>query len=173
MRQQIWLVTGTVGLSLALSAGCRVGRAKRDGEARDSSDQVGSLVLPKRVGESPNPSATPITFDIDEKSSRPRADLVLRLDYFPAPRPGAVNLPACYKPFPADFELGFVSCVGKTDAQRPLLAKNVEQDCYTDPRAPGKDVTEALVMEGCKKAIATVHDFDPKLRVDVELRDVN
>jgi hypothetical protein len=118
-------------------------------------------------------AAVPQYFEVDDKTGRSKSSLVLRLDYFPAPRPGSATLPSCYAPFDGAFELGFVMCDGRPDSRRPLIARNVDQDCYTDARRGRQAASEPLTLLGCKRGVVTAHKFEPSLRLDVELRDVN
>ncbi len=158
------------GLALVSVAGCKVARWKKpDKEASNA----GAVATPARVGEADASASTAQRFDVDEKSGRPRGSLVLRLDYFPEPKPGSTNLPACYAPFAADFDLGIAYCDGKPEAKVPVTAKNVDQDCYTDPKLGRRPAAQPVILAGCRKGILLVHAFQPALRVDVEVRDLN
>jgi hypothetical protein len=155
-------------------AGCKAGRWRKD----DNQNTGGTVVLPRQVAAAT--AAQPVTpefvdgaaFDIDEKTGRPKATLVLRLDYFPEVRPGAANLPSCYRPFPVEFELGKTVCATKPGLEQPLMVGNVDQDCYTDPDVPRTRAATPVALLGCKRASIKLHKFDPQLRVDAELKEL-
>jgi hypothetical protein len=151
-----------------VATGCKVSRWQKSGDTGTPA----AAALPQRAGDEAA-SAAPVTFDVDDKTGRPKSNVVLRLDYFPDPQPGQANLPACYDEFPADFDLGTVSCVDKPAVSQPLLAKNVEQDCYTDPKRERVAAGQPLLLPGCRKGQIVTHAFTPALRVDLEVRDVN
>src|SRR5262249_25547167 len=128
--QVVWLL---IAASLG-GAGCRLTRWKQDTQKAESNQAAAQTGVPQRVGDTVAGSSA--LFDVDDDSGRPKANLVLRLDFFPAAQPGSATLPACYKAFPADFELGTVACADDPAAPQTarLTAGNVEQDCYTDPK---------------------------------------
>lgn len=112
-------------------------------------------------------------FDVEEKSGKIKADLVLRLDHFPSkPQPGAANLPVCYPPFPNDFVVGEVMCSGQAGTTIPLIAANLRQECYTDPSSAKVTATAPLSMPGCARGAIMLLPFDPPLAVDAEAKDV-
>ena len=157
-------------LGVALGAGACRKAPRQDVEARAN---AGSLVLPRKTADADPAAAASTTFDIDEKTGRSKAVLVLRLDYFPDPKPGVTNLPLCYRAFPETFEVGVAVCDGQPDLKVPVLAKNLDQDCYTDPTVERTIALQPLVMPGCKRGAVLVHAYEPRLRVDLEVRDVN
>ena len=108
-------------------------------------------------------------FEIDEKTGRPKPLLVLRLDYFPSPKPGTTTLPVCFRKFPTDFALGRVSCLG-SDVSVDLYAKHVDQDCYTNANYGRKKASEPLLLAGCESAAVYTFAYDPEIRIDVEVR---
>lgn len=151
-------------------AGCRETRWKKS----PTDAAAVSTAAPKRVADAEAQSdLRSASFDVDEKSGRPRSFLILRLDHFPDPKPGTSSLPSCWRAFPGDFDLGMAFCDGKPEIKVPVFAKNVEQDCYTDPKVERTPAASPLALLGCKKAYVVMHQFEPRMRVDVELRDVN
>jgi hypothetical protein len=150
--------------------GCKLTRWKQTTQQSDSGAAAAQVGVPQRTSDSDQTGAT---FDVDEKTGHPKINLVLRLDYFPPAQPGAASLPACFNPLPVDFDLGTVQCADNPAEAVQLTAGNVEQDCYTDPksaRTPPQDVVE---LDGCKHGVVLVHSFNPPLRIDTEVRDVN
>src|SRR5262245_4390333 len=86
--------------------------------------------------------ATAAGFDLEDKSGRLKSSrLVLRLDYFAEPKAGGTNLPACLRPLAPDFELGVATCDGKPENKISVWARNVDQECYTDNKAPRQAAT--------------------------------
>jgi hypothetical protein len=175
------VVTAGALAALGLAAsGCRVerwgSRTERVGTGTDArSEEETKIEGPKRVGDADATAreGRSASFELDEKSGRPKPTLVLRLDYFPEARPGATNLPACLPPLAADTEVGVAACEQpKTEggATVPVLAKNLDQDCYTDMRRERVSAKEPLVLKDCKRAFVAVAGFEPKIRVDVEVR---
>lgn len=162
------LVLGAVQM-VGLSA-CKASQWKR---TTPEPGATGTVVLPRRVGADVKPTGATLNVDIDEKTGRPKVTLVLRLDYFPEPRPGATNLPTCYESFPAALEVGSLECVEKPELKQVVLAKNVDQDCYTNPKSQRVPATEPLSLVGCRRAQLTTFSFDPEMRIDAEVRDVN
>jgi hypothetical protein len=152
----------------SLAAGCKVGRFKKAPETGTPA----AAVLPQKSADGTLETGGP-AFDVDEKTGRLKATLVLRLDYFPEPKPGQANLPACYAPFPADFDLGIVTCADKPDVKLPLFARNIDQDCYTDAKQERTVAVQPLSLPGCRRGQVLAHVFQPALRIDVEVRDVN
>jgi len=160
----------TVMLLLTALIACKVSRWRKN----DASPSAGSeIILPRQVaGADPN-GTTGTAFDVDDKTGRPKGTLTLRLDYFPQPAPGSATLPACYSGFPPDFDLGFVVCSDKPGEHWPLAGRNVEQDCYTDPKIARLPASQPVTLIGCKRGMLLVHTFEPRVTVDVEVRDVN
>jgi hypothetical protein len=160
-------------LALALgSAACT--KVTRWRQNQLAAQPAAALQLPKRAGQDPTPAAGGVAFDIDERSGRPKPSLILRLDHFPAPVAGEPSLPACYPPFPADFELGYAACADKPGGDHVAVSvRNVEQDCYTNPKVARTPSALPLIVPGCRRGILFVYDFAPPLRIDAEVRDVN
>lgn len=155
-------------LPFLLLGACKASRFKKE----DDSDSQ-SAPQPKRVESADATPAAQVAFDIDEKTTRPRGALVLRLDYFPEPKPGVTNLPACYGAFGGDFELGVAYCDGKPETKVPVTAKNVDQDCYTDSKQGRRAAIAPVSLASCRRGVLLVHAFDPQLRIDYEIREVN
>lgn len=164
MKLQLLLFIGTLTVGML---GCRKPKMQTD-ESRAAS---GSGVIPQKTADA-DAAGQGTAFDIDERSGRAKAILVLRLDYFPDPRPGVTNLPVCYAPFAETFDVGLAMCDGKPEIKIPVQAKNLDQDCYTDPSVERVVAIQPLVIPGCKKGVMLVHTFDPRVRVDVEVHDV-
>ncbi len=157
-------------LALTLApAACKASRFQKDEDPAGTE----AAPAPKRVSEADAAPAATVTFDVDEKTSRPRGTLVLRLDYFADPKPGVTNLPACYGAFGGDFELGIAYCEGKPESKVTVTAKNVDQDCYTDSKQGRRAAMVPVTLPGCRRGVMLVHSFDPQLRVDLEIRDIN
>lgn len=154
-------------LAVTCLLSCKANRFQQDKEP------AGTEAAPQPKRSADAQPAAGVHFDVDEKTSRPRGTLVLRLDYFPEPKAGVTNLPACYGAFGGDFELGVASCEGKPESRVPVFAKNVDQDCYTDAKQGRRPAVAPVALAGCKKGVLMVHVFDPPLRVDLEVRDVN
>lgn len=128
-----------------------------------------SIVLPRKIQG--QPPAVTSQVEIDPNSGRPKSVLVLRLDYFPEPEPGRTTLPACFRAFPGDFALGVAQCVqGGGPGDVAIYAKHVDQDCYTNPDSRRAKASEPLLMVGCQKAEVYAYSFDPRIRIDVEVR---
>lgn len=161
---------------VAALAGCKANRW-REQEAQDEEGKA-VAILPQRVTEASADAiaaaaAAPGTgFDVDERTGRPRANLIVRLDHFPEARPGATNLPICYPRLAADFELGTVTCDAEGAQPQRLVAANVAQECYTNPQQKRSEPTQALLLQGCRRATIRMHGFEPKLALDVEQKDV-
>lgn len=160
------MIRWILGALMWTSWGCN----KADPRAAKASESK-APETPQRTADADVATAGTL-FDIDERTGRAKAVLVLRLDYFPAPRPGVTNLPVCYAPFPEAFEVGVAVCEGKPDVRVAVLAKNLDQDCYTDPSVERVSALQPLVMPGCKRGSVIPHVFEPRLRVDLEVRDV-
>lgn len=167
-------------LTLALAtlfvlAGCKAATWKKTKPDESAKSAVNTVALmPKKVGEGDaTKEGAVITFDVDEKTGRARSTLVLRLDYFPEPRPGVTNLPACYAALPGTFELGVLSCVDKPGDKKVVFVRNVDQDCYTNPKDDRVAASEPVTLPGCRRGQLLVHAFEPGLKVDTETRDVN
>lgn len=128
-----------------------------------------------RVSKSQSLADPPsLWIELDEKSGRPRGNVILRRDYFPPAAAGQMRLPACLASLPDSFELGTVVCdQPKGSAPSRLLGRQVEQDCYTDPTEARIPAKEVLTMPGCKKAAVFLHAFEPKLQLDIEIRELN
>jgi hypothetical protein len=165
MRAVLFFAAVAAGCALS---GCKVGRWKK---TRDTGTPA-AAVLPQKTADASPASGGP-SFDVDEKTGRLKATLVLRLDYFPEPRPGQANLPACYAPFPQDFAIGVATCADKPDVSIPVTAKNIDQDCYTDAKQERTAAVQPLLLPGCRRGQLLVHAFEPGVRVDTELRDIN
>lgn len=155
-------------IPLFLLGACKASRFKKED---DSDSQAASQ--PKRVQSADATPAAQVNFEVDEKTTRPRGALVLRLDYFPEPQAGVTNLPACYGSFGDDFELGVAYCDGKPEAKVPVTAKNVDQDCYTDSKQGRRAAVAPVSLVSCRRGVLLVHAFEPQLRIDYEIREVN
>jgi hypothetical protein len=122
----------------------------------------------------PGNGALPLEFELDGKTGKPRHRLVLRLDYFPnekSPQMGR-QMPNCLEPLKKDLEIGFLICHRKEGSRVPLLAGMVDQVCYTQSpptRVVGQDT---VVLSGCSRATAILHQFEPQLRLDLETKDL-
>ncbi len=155
-------------LPFLLLAACKASRFKKEDES-----EAKATPKPKRVESADATAGLPVNFEIDEKTTRPRGALVLRLDYFPDPQPGVTNLPACYGSFGDDFELGVAYCEGKPETKVPVTAKNVDQDCYTDSKQGRRAAVAPVSLASCRRGVLLVHAFEPTLRVDYEIREIN
>ncbi len=157
---------------IAAAFGCKANRW-REQEAKDPDGKAVS-VLPQRVTEASADAvaATGTGFDVDERTGKPRANLIVRLDHFPEARPGATNLPICYPRLAADFDLGTVTCDAEGSQPQRLVAANVAQECYTNPQQKRSEPTQGLLLPGCRRATIRMHGFEPKLALDVEQKDV-
>jgi hypothetical protein len=149
-------------------SGCKSAHwQKNHGEGSDG----GNLVMPRKMHNSTAPAShTTDAFELDPRSGKVRTSLVLRLDYFPEPKPGKSTLPACFNPFPDDFEIGHLQCEADPTKRRSLFAKNVDQVCYTNPKFQGRGVREPASLPSCPRARAYSHQFQPELRIDHEIR---
>jgi hypothetical protein len=166
----------------AFTPGCRMerwGKGADVGTGSGTATEAPEATFAKRVGDADATAreGRSASFDLDERTARPRPTLVLRLDYFPAPRPGSTNLPACLPPLTGDVEVGLAACETKAagasaDAATtvPVFAKNLDQDCYTDMRRARVPAKEPLQIKDCRRAYVAVAGFDPKLRVDIEVK---
>lgn len=142
--------------------------------------EIRQIPEPKRISIS-SPEApvadgiVPIYFDIDERTGKSRQTITLRLDYFPEGKADSTQrvLPRCIKPFAADSEVGTVACQGKEGSRQPLLAGMVEQACYTDPKAEKAASQKPLLISQCRRGVLLIHGFEPRLKFDIEQRDVN
>lgn len=161
----------SIGFVLAITAvsGCKASRFQKEKEPAGAA----AAPQPKRLGAADATPASTVAFDVDAKTSHPHGTLVLRLDYFPAPKSGVTNLPVCYGAFGGDFEVGVAYCDGKPETQMPVTAKNLDQDCYTDSKQGRRAAMVPLTLLGCRKGVMLVHSFEPQLRVDLEIRDIN
>lgn len=158
----------TVAL-VAAAAGCKAGKW-RDKESAQASHTASA---PVRATGADATAAVPGPYvDVDDKSGKLKAELVLRLDFFPEPKPGAASLPVCFEPLESTFDLGFIMCEGKPEAKQALTAGNLLQECYTQPTAAKVPAVKALSLVGCKRAVVLAHVFQPRLKIDVEAKDV-
>jgi hypothetical protein len=131
-------------------------------------ERSGVQVLPKVVAEA-NPEK--ITHQlVIENSGKLRANLVLRLDHFPEPAEGKRQLPKCRKSFPDTFEFGYLRCTSGKEARVPVLGKHLDQECYTSETPKRIKAKELLRIEGCTLATLHMHEFEPKLFIDREVR---
>lgn len=160
---------------LVVAMGVSSTACRRTDTRKESDNQAAAaqLVLPQKTADASPETSAPLSFDVDEKTGRTKSTLVLRLDHFPDPKPGVTNLPVCYAPFPEGFEVGVAVCDGRPDVRIPVFAKNVDQDCYTNPSMQRVSALQPLVLPGCRKGGLLVHAYDPRLKVDLEVRDVN
>jgi len=158
-------------LVLGSLIGCRASRWRKANQPEQAGES-GAVSMPKRTGDADATASGPTAaFDVEEKTGRLKSTLVLRLDYFPEPKPNVTNLPACFEPLPADFEIGVVTCAERPGDKRPVAVKNLDQDCYTNPKQVRIPAAQPLSLPGCKKAQVMVHAFAPSVRVDVEVKD--
>ena len=163
MRALVWLI------ALMIVAGCKAAAWRK--QKADAEMETGQP--PQVVRSSEATPAMAQIVEIDEKTGRTKADLVLRLDYVPPPAPGVTTLPTCYPAFRGDFEIGSFMCEGRPETQRSLLAKNVDQECYTDSRRGRLAAAEPVSIPSCRRGVIESYRFEPNLRLDVEVRDVN
>ena len=163
MRASVWLT------ALMIVAGCKAPAWRK----QKADAGAGHGQPPQVVRNADGSLASTQSIEIDEKTGRTKSDIVLRLDYFPPPSPGATTLPTCYQAFASGFEIGTFMCEGRPDTQRPLLAKHVDQECYTDSRRGRIPAAEPVSIPGCRRGVVQAFKFEPDLRLDVEVRDVN
>lgn len=163
MRDSVWL---TVVVSLAACKAPAWHKQKADAD-------VDRNPPPPVVRSADGGAAASQAVEIEDKTGRTKSDIVLRLDYLPKPSPGTATLPLCYQVFDAEFEIGSIMCDGLPETQRALFAKNVDQECYTDSRRGRQPAAEPISLPGCRRGVIVTHKFEPRLRLDVELRDVN
>lgn len=157
---------------MVTSSACKSSEWRRR-KAEIQEDQVQGAKPPQLTKTAEASPSAARDLELDERSGRPKASLVLRLDHFPEPRPGATTLPACYATFASEFALGYVECEGKPETRRPLLAANVEQVCYTDTNRKAFAAREPLSLPGCRRARMMTHRYQPPIILDVELRELN
>ena len=164
------IVVGTALLSLGSAlAACKAGRWRQ----QEKNGGAAAVSVPTRVDADQPPTSAGPGFDVDERTGKAKADLVLRLDHFPdEAAPGAANLPVCFAPLPADFVLGTVWCDGDEATKKPLVAGNVTQQCYTDPSVLKVAPSAPLILASCRRGATLLGKFAPTLQLDVELKDV-
>ncbi len=161
--------SGILLVLLSVTAGCKANRWRE----HDVGKSAEPAAAPKLVDGADATVATPgPAFDLDDKSGHAKSELVLRLDFFPEARPGGTILPVCYDPFEPNFDLGSVMCDGKPETKVALTAGMLTQECYTHPETPKVPPSKALTLAGCKRGMVLAHAFSPKLRIDVESKDV-
>lgn len=117
-----------------------------------------------------NSGQPPVMIEIDEKTAKPRMNLVLRLDYFPE-NSGVKktrNFPKCLSPLDSDEEIGVLYCDGQAGTRRGLYARMVDQDCYTGGGMHRRSGQEILTFERCRSVVALLHQFLPPIRLDLE-----
>jgi hypothetical protein len=164
------LVVAGATFAIALGAGCKLPKQ----HPTTGATAAATAIVPTRQGEGSAGEKEGSSVDLDERTGRPaRARLVLRLDYFPEARAGQTNLPACLAPLPADFEVGYFVCDADASSKVTITAKNLDQECYTDPASPRKAAEAPVALAGCSRGHTVAYTFQPALRVDVEKGDIN
>jgi hypothetical protein len=156
-------------LALSFMGGCKASNwSKKNG---DKERTAPAIAEPQRLGTADLEAAkSPAVFELDSEFGRIKSVLVLRLDYFPRPITGSATLPVCLSPLAGDFVVGIAECLDNIGITKPVLAKNVDQACYTNETIGRVSAKSPMVIPGCTKAMAVAHKFEPNLMLDVELR---
>ena len=159
----------TVFLGLLLNLGCEpsgAGHAKATGETVAFQGETPFLV--KSADSLANGGGIGFQISVDPQTGKLQQRLRLSLIYVPSPKPGATNLPACFKPFAANAELGVISCEESAGVSVPLLGGYLEQYCRgSDSETGSLAAAQIQGLLGCKSARATLHEFSPRIRLEV------
>ena len=95
--------------------------------------------------------------------------LVLRLDYFPAPRVDGVSVPSCYDKIAAHLVVGRLSCGENGNITVDVVADQVIQQCNT--ASPPIVLPARLpppVLAGCKgPASLLVTRYSPDIKLEI------
>jgi len=151
--------------------GCRAAKWARQDIRKVSEHERNSIIMPEKIANAGQADFDNLTtFELDEESGRIKSNLVLRLDYFPAAQKGKSTLPVCFSALPRSFRIGVVGCLDAPGKRLIVTAKNVEQVCYTNPAQSRTPAASPVRIPGCRKAYVIAHQFEPQLRIDVELR---
>lgn len=149
-------------LKLVFFLGCLVlvgCKPRSDSDLNSGSLKVHAHRVPMDLGE----------FPLNDQGRFADHKLILSLDFVPD-QSGTGRLPQCVPSF-SDLELaiGRVSCQ-PTGPSKPLLLKQVFQECYTKPKSDSIKPVEELNLSGCSKVRVFAYRMTPDLRVDAELK---
>ena len=154
---------------MLLNLGCepsKAGHSKATGETAAFQGEAPSLV--KSADSLAEGGGLGFQISVDPQTGTLQQRLRLSLIYVPSPRPGATNLPACFKPFASRDELGTISCEQPAGVSVPLLGAYLEQYCRgTDSETGTPSAAQTQGLLGCTSVRVTLHEFKPRLRLEV------
>lgn len=165
-----WMLSIAVMAELVLFSGCRMAKLGKDypesntvAGNSDASASKAPIIQPQR--QTQTGSVLSANFDDAGKLVE---QLVIRLDYFPAPRPDGVSVPTCYDEIAGHLALGRITCQANGNLASDIIANQVTQQCYTS--TPVRKVTPKfpIILTGCKgPAQIQTYRYEPDLKLEV------
>lgn len=163
-----WIVP--VVLTVSFFPSCRMANLGKDYPESTAVTGTGDASSPKPPVLQPQRQSQlggvlPLTIDDEGKV---KEQLVLRLDYFPAPRPDGVSVPTCYQEISAGLVVGRVKCDSDANLSADVTASQVNQQCYTSTPARKIAARSAITLVGCKgTAQFQIFRFEPDLKIEI------
>jgi hypothetical protein len=151
-------------------ASCKMANVGKDYPETNQSPGASDQAKPKPPVLQPERQAHmgPILSVTLDDTGKVAEKLVLRLDYFPAPRPDGVSIPSCYQQITADLVVGRLSCGASADIAIDVKAGQVTQQCYTSVPVRIIPAASALVLQGCEgSALLQSFQFKPDLKLEL------
>lgn len=135
---------------ISLSA-CRISKPGGEPTAQEGVNPAGSTVVSPPLSNVQRPpvvnSNQTVHFD---EAGRVVEQLVLRLDYFPTPRPDGVSIPTCQREFDDSKVIGRLTCDVSSTMQLDITASQVNQRCVTASPSINFEAKRPIVLPGCK-----------------------
>jgi hypothetical protein len=169
MRAQ-WMVSVAVVAGVILLNGCRMAKVGKDypesntiAGNSDATYSKAPIIQPQRQAQ--DGTVLSVTFDDAGKLVE---QLVIRLDYFPAPRPDGVSVPTCYQEIAGHLALGRVTCQANGNLAMDVIASQVTQQCFTSTPVRKIAAKSQVVLNGCKGgAQLQTYRYEPDLKLEV------
>lgn len=139
----------TLGL-ISLTA-CRISKPGGDPTAQEGVNPAGSTVVSPPLSSVQRPPVTNSSQTVHfDETGRIVEHIVLRLDYFPTPRPDGVSIPTCQRAFDDNKVIGKLTCAASATMQLDITADQVSQRCVTASPAINFGAKRPILLPGCK-----------------------
>lgn len=95
--------------------------------------------------------------------------ILLRLDYFAAPKPGGITVPTCYESIAGQLVVGRIECGSKPELRSDVTADQMDQVCYTESTTPKVTAKSTAVVPGCSgPSTLQIYTFAPEMKVELK-----
>jgi hypothetical protein len=165
-----WIVSIAVLVEIALFSGCRMAKLGKDYPdshtvtgGSDASTSKAPIIQPQRQTQ----LGSVLSVKLDD-SGKLLDQLIIRLDYFPAPRPDGVSVPTCYDEIAGHLVLGRIICQANGNIAAEIIANQVVQQCYTSTPVRKIAAKSPILLSGCKAAAEIqTYRYEPELKLEV------